>query len=89
MKAMTNGTALINNFEAVHLHTLLPCKDHPELVADDNAARAEVTPDPLLLVLLLELGAPVVGVVVVPVGDGAVVVSAPDEVLPVEADAIT
>jgi len=93
MKAMTNGAALIKKFEAVHLHMLLPsCKDHPELVVDDDdAARAEVTSDPLLLLLLLllELAELAVVVVVVPVGVGAVVASAPAEVLPVETDAIT
>ena len=93
MKAMTNGAALIKKLEAVHLHILLPsCRDHPLLVVDDDSAgRAEVGPDPLLLLpLLLELAElAAVVVIVVPVGDGAVVASAPAEVLPVEADAKT
>lgn len=54
---------------AAELHILLPrCKEHPELV-DDNAAKAEVAADTLLL-LLVGLVDPVV---VVPVGGDAAV----------------
>jgi hypothetical protein len=86
MKAMINGATLIKK-GAVELHILLPgCKDHPELVVDDDdAARAEVTPDSLLL---LELGE-VEPVVVVPVGGEAVVGSAPAELPAAEADGTT
>ena len=62
-----HGVKLIKK-EAAELHKLLPrCKDHPALV--DDAAKAEVTADALLLLLmlllmLLELVEPVV---VVPV----------------------
>lgn len=85
MKAMTNGATLIKK-GAVELHILLPrCKDHPELVVDDDdAARAEVTPDSLLL---LELGE--VEPVVVPVRGEAVVASAPAELPAAEADGTT
>jgi hypothetical protein len=50
---------------------LLPrCIDHPEL-ADDDAAEAEVTADAPLLLLLI----PLLELLVVPVGGGAVVMS--------------
>jgi hypothetical protein len=84
MKAIANGAMPIKK-GATELHVLLlRCEDHPELV-DDDAAKAEVTADELLLLLLLELK-----LVVVPVGGEAVVPSAVAvEVLPVKAGVVT
>jgi hypothetical protein len=80
----TNGATLIKT-GAVELHKLLPrCKDHPALV-DDDAAKAEVTEDALLL-LLLELVEPVV---VVPVGGRAVDVPTAVKALSVEVGVVT
>jgi hypothetical protein len=71
IKTITNGATLIKR-GAAELQILLSrcidrCIDHPEL-ADEDAAKAEVTEDAPLLLLLLEL-------VVVPVGGEAVVMS--------------
>jgi hypothetical protein len=82
IKTTMNGATLMKR-GAAELHILLArCKDHPEL-ADDEAAKAEVTADaPLLLsLLLLEL-------VVVPVGGGAVVLSPLTEVPPIKAGVV-
>jgi len=77
---MTNGATPIKK-GATELHKLLPrCKDHPALV-DDDAAKAEVKADALLLMLLLEL---VELVVVVAVGGRTVDASTAVEVTSVE-----
>lgn len=82
IKTTTNGATLIKR-GAAELHRLLPrCKDHPEL-ADDDAAKAEVTADALLLLLLLLLE-----LVVVPVGGGAVEMSLLIKVPPIKADVV-
>jgi hypothetical protein len=65
MKTMTHGATLIKK-GAEELQKLLPrCKDHPAL--EDDAAKAEVTADALLLLLLLMILELVEPVVVVPV----------------------
>jgi hypothetical protein len=87
MKTMTHGTTLIRK-GAAELQKLLPrCKDHPALV--DDAAKAEVTADALLLMLLLMLLGLVEPVVVVPVGGRTVDVSTPVEVISVEVGMVT
>jgi len=71
---------------AAELHKLLSrCKDHPALV--DDAAKAEVTEDALLLTLL-ELVEPAVAVVV-PVGGRTADASTAVEVMPVEVGVVT
>jgi len=80
IKTATNGATLIKR-GAAELHILLPrCIDHPEL-ADDDAAKAEVTEDAPLLLLILELG-------VVPVGGEAVVMSPLLKVDPAKASVV-
>ena len=85
MKTMTNGATLIRK-GAAELHKLLSrCKDHPALV--DDAAKAEVTEDALLLLpTLLELVEPVV---VVPVGGRTVAALTAAEVMSVEVGVVT
>jgi len=87
MKTMTNGATPIKR-GATELHKLLPrCKDRPALV--DDAAKAEVTDDALLLMLLLTLLELVEPVVVVSVGGRTVDVSTAVEVMSVEVDVVT
>ena len=79
MKNMMIGATLIKK-GAAELHRLLPprCKDHPALV--DDAAKAEVTPDALLLTLL----EPVEPAVVVPDGGRTADESTAAELMSVE-----
>ena len=84
MKTITNGATLIKK-RTVELHVLLPrCKEHPELVDDDEDA-AEAEAEAAAEALLLLPAGLIESVVVVSARDGAVVGSAAIEAPPIEA----